>query len=379
MDQIRNRMPNPISAILYLRRNCLEVYPVEDGSQAVMEYPWSAYKNLKILDQARIEEIFGNFLLKHRIKFRRYLIVLADEILHKRTVPITVPELDKKTAEDFYGQIPFNPEKMIRKEIRTETELNLYAFNKELFVTIKKIIEKNSGEVLAVVPASSFGFSDPNIIFTPEVLRIFGENEELLKKADFLEGVNEDKSNRRRTTMPSIKRVNNLNRAKTFIFWLVIAVALTAAYISLVVSLRAKNAAPAENLSPESAIPIITIPATPAASTSAEPRENTPEPTKNNYLTAKDLKINILNGGNVAGLAGKTQDLFRKSGYVIITIGNKTDYSNEETEITFSSRVSPNDRRQVLQILTELVKTTAVIEPPTEPPFDISIILGKGL
>lgn len=379
MDQIRNRMPNPISAILYLRRNCLEIYPGEGDVQTTLEYPGSAYKNLEITDKARIEEVFGTFLLKHPIKFRQFIIVLSDEILHRRTTPLLSPELEKKAADDFYGQIPFNMEKMARKDIRTDAGINFYVVNKELFLTIKNIIDQNGGEVLAVVPASIFGFTDPNIVFTSDILQIFKENEELLKTADFLTGLNKYKSGWERTKASSNKPVNNLNRAKILMLWLIIAVALITAFILSIWLLRGKTSTPSETLNPEVSSPAATVSATPSTAPSAKPRESTAESVKANYLPGLSLKISVLNGGGVAGLAGKVGDLFKKAGYVEVTIGNKANYLNEETEVTFSTRVSPDDRRQILQILSGLVKTTAVIEPPTEPPFDISIILGKGL
>lgn len=372
-------MLDQLPAILYLRRNCLEIYPGEGDVPTTLEYPGSAYKNLKITDKARIEEVFGTFLLKHPIKYRRFIIVLSDEILHRRTTPLLSPELEKKAADDFYGQIPFNMEKMARKDIRTDAGINFYVVNKELFLTIKNIIDQNGGEVLAIVPASIFGFTDPNIVFTSDVLQIFKENEELLKTADFLTELNKGESEWGRTSVSSNKPINNLNRAKILTLWLIIAVALVTAFILFVWLLRGKTSAPPETLNPEVSSPAATVSATPSAPPSAKPRESTPESEKMIYLPGLNLKISILNGGGVTGLAGKVGDLFKKAGYVEITIGNKTNYLNEETEVTFSTRVSPDDRRQVLQILTELVKTTAVIEPAVEPSLDISIILGKGL
>ncbi len=372
-------MPDQLPTILYLRRNCLEIYPGEGDVQTTLEYPGSAYKNLEITDKARIEEVFGTFLLKHPIKYRRFIIVLSDEILHRRTAPLLSPELEKKAADDFYGQIPFNMEKMARKDIRTDAGINFYVVNKELFLTIKNIIDQNGGEVLAVVPASIFGFTDPNIVFTSDVLQIFKENKELLKTADFLTGLNKYKSGWERTKTSSNKPVNNLNRAKILTLWLIIAVALITAFILSIWLLRGKTSAPSETLNPEVASPVDSAYLTPSASPSAKPRESTAESVKANYLPGLNLKISVLNGDGVAGLAGKVADLFKKAGYVEITIGNKADYPNEETEVTFSTRVSPDDRRQILQILSGLVKATAVIEPSTEPPFDISIILGKGL
>jgi hypothetical protein len=102
----------------------------------------------------------------------------------------------------------------------------------------------------------------------------------------------------------------------------------------------------------------------------------TPSPTTA-ALNRKDITVRVLNGGGVAGAAGKMQELLEDLGYTVDSVGNASSYDYEETEISVKA-----GKEDVASLLTRdlqedyLLASESGTLDETES-FDAQVIIGK--
>ncbi len=94
-------------------------------------------------------------------------------------------------------------------------------------------------------------------------------------------------------------------------------------------------------------------------------------------IAKKDLKISVLNGSGIPGLAGKAKTYLEELGYQVVNTGNAEVYTYEQTEVS----IKENKKMFLEEILKSLgEKYTLSDDNPTldsQSEFDIVIKLGK--
>lgn len=100
-------------------------------------------------------------------------------------------------------------------------------------------------------------------------------------------------------------------------------------------------------------------------------------PTPSISLNRKDLKLQVLNGTGIAGLAGKAKSYLENLGYVNITTGNDDSYSNSTTQISLTAASSA-----FLPLLTSDLKANYTLSDKVatlsaSSPYDAVITLGQ--
>jgi hypothetical protein len=146
---------------------------------------------------------------------------------------------------------------------------------------------------------------------------------------------------------------------------ILIVVAVVGVLIYLLIS-ASKKATPGS--APQ--IPVVISPTmvTPVTATATE-----------GAVLKSDIKIKILNGSGITGLAGKTGDNLKALGYTNIEIGNAEGPTVTATDVIFSGRVTQAVKEE---IVTELQKTFTGIETRQTPPvntLDVLITIGKAI
>lgn len=107
--------------------------------------------------------------------------------------------------------------------------------------------------------------------------------------------------------------------------------------------------------------------------TSAKPLSPTPA----NIIDKADVKIQVLNGTSVRGLAGKTSEYLKEKGYKNIDTGNADNFSYTKTQIRIK-----NDKKEYLDTVINDLKedykigeTYSDLENSSE--YDVIIIIGQ--
>lgn len=121
---------------------------------------------------------------------------------------------------------------------------------------------------------------------------------------------------------------------------------------------------------------------TPSESTESTPTiiptiVNTTDITPTPEITKKDLKISVLNGSGIAGLAGKAKTFLEGLGYQVVNTGNAEVFTYETTEVSIKE-----DKQMFLADIVKSLsgKYTLSAKNPTldsQSKFDIVITLGK--
>ena len=90
-----------------------------------------------------------------------------------------------------------------------------------------------------------------------------------------------------------------------------------------------------------------------------------------NEQTSEDLRIQILNGSNVSGLARSAQELLEINGLTVATIGDYQGMRADNNRIFVSRRGMGGDIRDILK------NSTIIYDPSLNPRYDIVIIIGR--
>ncbi|MCL2565708.1 MAG: LCP family protein [Defluviitaleaceae bacterium] len=90
-----------------------------------------------------------------------------------------------------------------------------------------------------------------------------------------------------------------------------------------------------------------------------------------NEQTSEDLRIQILNGGNVSGLARSAQELLEMNGLTVAAIGDYQGVRADNNRIFVSRRGMGGDIRDILK------NSNIIYDPSLNPRFDIVIVIGR--
>ncbi|MBT1280413.1 LCP family protein [Thermoanaerobacter sp. CM-CNRG TB177] len=95
----------------------------------------------------------------------------------------------------------------------------------------------------------------------------------------------------------------------------------------------------------------------------------------NEMAVNKNIKIEVLNGGGIPGVAAKTADLLKQQGYDVVKIGNVIGTTYNTTQI-----INRTDDKKVVEDLKKILKNAIVVEDTNGGSnVDITIILGKNI
>lgn len=115
----------------------------------------------------------------------------------------------------------------------------------------------------------------------------------------------------------------------------------------------------------------------PAKATPTPTPAPTAAPTPVPDLKREDITVQVLNGGGVAGAAGKMKTFLTDKGYQVTDLGNTDEYSYKDTEIL----VKPS-KSQALSLLQSDLKSdytlgTASATLPDDVSYDARVIVGS--
>jgi len=87
--------------------------------------------------------------------------------------------------------------------------------------------------------------------------------------------------------------------------------------------------------------------------------------------SSEDLRIQVLNGAGVSGLARSAQELLEINGLNVVTIGDYTGVRTDNTRIFVSRRGMGGDIHEILN------NSTIIHDPGLNPRYDIVVVIGR--
>src|SRR3989344_783458 len=365
---------NPV-IIIYLKRNSLEVYSQKTrGVQARLDFPPNYEKDQEIIDLEKFEQLISNFLSKLSLNGKKVIIVISSENLFEKTIPLSDKTKEETAAKKFFEEIPFDLQKIAKKQIRTKNGLNLIAANKNFYDSIVHVLQKLQVEIRAAVPSTMFGITASTL--TSEDIKKISSNPEMLKTSDFLSIDTQKKQDRE--TQPEKENLQADGEKSKFNPATVAGIAFIVVGLGVVVFLLFKQGILKQYL-PFNKKPLPTLAPSPQESKPAPVDLENKEATEQAELSSKqDITIQILNGSGVSGQASQVQALLEQLDYSQIETGNANSQNLTTTKIVYKQNVADS---LISEIKTELEKTLANVETEQTSDdigFDIVITTGPA-
>lgn len=335
-------------SVIFLRRQSLEY--LTSKTSLHLDFPSETITNLEIQDKTKLSESLTKFLSENSLKKQSVLIILSTEVFFEKRFPES--ENLKSEIDNFYSEIPFDPNKLAKKEIRVANETVAFATNHEIFSTPKDVLSEAGSKVWAVVPQTVLPELENAQNLTPVNIPKILLQEKLINSANFLEV----------TTFE--KKVSP--KKKILIVTLLFAMISTLMLFGLFQTTR-----PTKNIK----LPAVTSKKVSSPSDKITTRESTPSA----KIKKKDeITIQVLNGTGTPGEAGLVQTQLQELGYQSLSTGNTLKISTDSASTTvFSTLISLDFRNE---ITTMLKKLFASVEEKAATPgaqFDVVITTSK--
>ncbi|MBI3486301.1 LytR C-terminal domain-containing protein [Candidatus Daviesbacteria bacterium] len=353
--------------IVYLKNKSIEFYKEGVGEKAWLEFPDNIISDQEIKDQSSLEKLIFEFLEKTGLEKQQALIILSDELSFQKIVPATDSENEQFEVKKFLEQIPFEAPTIATLLVRSDTQLDIFAANKNLFFGIKNILEKYGWQVVAVVPSAIYENLSKDSLKPEEVVRALNDKK-LIKKSNFLTETNS-----------SQLTIKTPQTASLLTIVLVFILAGILGFLSLKFNLLSKLPL---FKSSHQGIPQDKVQET---SSSGQNKNASSESTQSSSLSAKpntsfdkqQAKVQILNGSGVFGQATKLKDKIAELDYKNIQTGNATSSSQQETTITYTALVSTQIRDELNNLLNSLFEKVIISEGSLDS-YDILITTGQS-
>lgn len=100
-------------------------------------------------------------------------------------------------------------------------------------------------------------------------------------------------------------------------------------------------------------------------------------PTPQVTVNRADITIEVVNGGGVAGAAGKMKTLLTEKGYTVARVGNADSYAYEETEILVKSGKEAYRLLLKEDIQGDYIVGTSAATLDEDSEYDARVIVGK--
>ncbi len=92
-------------------------------------------------------------------------------------------------------------------------------------------------------------------------------------------------------------------------------------------------------------------------------------------ISKESIKIQILNGSGISGLAGKLQSALETSGYSGIEVGNADNYNYKTTEVAFSDSI-PVEIKSDISATLEKLYGSVVTKTNSSSKYDVVVTIG---
>ncbi|OGD85671.1 hypothetical protein A2164_03095 [Candidatus Curtissbacteria bacterium RBG_13_35_7] len=360
-------------AIFYLRRNSLEVYAKQNEPAAQLNFPPNYEKDEEIIDQGKIEQLIANFLSKLNLNGYKIIIAVSNELLFEKTIPRSDSKKEDQETNKFFAEIPFDPQKIVKKEIKTQNGINLIATNKNLYEAIVHVIQKLTLEIEAVVPITAFGITSTATLTKQDLSKITS-NQNMQKISNFLEE-NVPKIATTAKEPISAETGTETKPKQTKLLILGIVLILIGAVLITILFFK-------PNLTNKFTLPIFVkkIVDQPILEepepTNLEESQATPsqEPAE---ISKADIKIHILNGTGTSGQANQVKIQLEKLSFTNIETGNAANKDFDETVIIYTTNIPQSIKDEIEAELANTFQKIEIAADEQNENYNIVITTGK--
>lgn len=342
-------MPDKSQNIIFLNRKSLSFFT---GKKVVFfSFPADLINNQEVTDTKKFRKLLEGFFEGLEIKQKLFLIVLANELIYKKTIPLSSPEQVQILYEQFLFQVPFLSDNIISIRNYKEKDLEVLATNQQPLLHIKQAIEKLGGQVEEAIPLSVF---NKDTLTSNDVAQIW-EQRQNFQKFSFLAHQSKVSS-----VAPPARRIKRKSKLKFIlpIFFVITTIGITYFYVSQP-RLSKKEIPLTEN-------PGVNQTPNPSATSSALPTG----------LTKEQIRIEVINGTGTKGLAEKVKIQLEKAYFRNINVETLPIPEKGASVVKFGPEMPATLAKEVLEAALK-VKSNVVEEASFSATVDATIVLRK--
>lgn len=292
----------------------------------ILDIPQTAVRDLEVVNALELEKAITSFLTASHVTPTTVAIILSKDVYFDKAFPHP-SENQEEEIQSFVSHVPFSSTSF--KVFRVNKQQVVVVLNRDLYESIKSILEKEHFSVVAVIPELMLEPIGAHGALTEKTCNILVEKMDYLKEHSF---TTSDEFDQGLQQEPHVLRAHHA----LVISLVVLSVAIAAATAFFTLRRPLRPAPPPSHVSivtPALSPTIAPSIPTPLASPSAQP-----EPSAAEDVTL--WSVMILNGSKSSGLATTLATALTESGFATIQTGN-TSTTADHTIITFS-KDAPN-------------------------------------
>lgn len=143
--------------VLFIKRQSMQVVDYH-GKIYELKFPEEAVRDLEIVNHGNFVKLVGDFIRSLRISKVEAIVVFAKELIFEKFIENGVIG-SKEAEEDFFSQVPFDKDRLLRKSIQEQRGVRLLGTNGDFIKTFRLAFKVFGIKIAAVVPATIYAIS----------------------------------------------------------------------------------------------------------------------------------------------------------------------------------------------------------------------------
>lgn len=143
------------NAVVYVTRAGLATAGKKIPS-ARLPLPKTLVNNLEVLDVEKLTATCEHFFSSHGMKGKRVVIVLGLSVMFEKLIALDKQGNPGALTQAFVAAMPFDAGQRACLSIDTQSQLQLYATNVNIYATLEEALRLAKARVIAVTPAHAY-------------------------------------------------------------------------------------------------------------------------------------------------------------------------------------------------------------------------------
>lgn len=345
--------------IFYLDRQKLIIAGTQLAAPITLDFPANIVFDIDIIDPESFDLLLVNFLEQSKISPADIILVVSPDVYYEKNITISLDPTERQNQIDIFLQsIPFK--NLIYKDYLLGGQPRLVTLNKNFYEPIVKFFEKNSFNVIAILPFFVLdNFHLGFISYLPKEVKDIYQKYKPLEPFSLITPQAIDK-----LVTTTIHRPHEDN-SRALILLIVFCVLFVVLLGYLFIVPRFYKPIPVKVTTNPSSL----ITPTPELINS-EPVESAPTI---NYISSDTLRIKVVNSSGISNQASEIKQSLVTAGFVQIKTLSSSLVTSPKNQITFSSQISPDARQKIREAVTSVAGISTEIELADITDFDVLI------
>lgn len=177
---------NAQKVLMLVYSNYLEAYFTNGDMPLRLNFTQDILSGQEILNPQKFETLVLDFFLKNKLSGKAFLIVLTEDVIYTKSTPNTSQNA-KEILLNFLQELPFNPAQVSGIVLKGTENVTLVGTNSQLYMSIKNIIAKTKGKLMAVAPSVLFDQIQKNTPLSAEAVSSIIAQNKLAEANNFLD------------------------------------------------------------------------------------------------------------------------------------------------------------------------------------------------